>query len=159
MNLDDIHRKYLPGVIERLRANDPSAMWIAAAALELIIKDQGMTDWKKIEDIALTDVETLKQKGISYGDSWKKRGGVGAYMVGFARKVDRIENIVKQHGYDIFKAGEVNTGDIMDDIRDLRAYLLLIEEEVSRRWNTENTSFPLPPDPADPLPHGYVNQD
>lgn len=88
-----------------------------------------MTDFKELEKLALNDVATLKEKGRTYGDSWKKRGGVGAFMMA-ARKWDRIENICGGACYDIFVVGGENRGGILDDIADLRAYLLLIEEYV-----------------------------
>ncbi len=69
----------------------------------------------------------LEGRQATYGDSWKRRGGVGAFMM-LARKWDRIENMT---GDDIKlrKAVETNTGDIIDDIDDLRRYLLLVEDE------------------------------
>lgn len=86
-------------------------------------------NYQTIANLAQRDVQTLKDKGKTYGSSWKKRGGVGAFMM-LARKWDRIENIVSSAGYDIFKAGVANSGDVLDDIADLRAYLLLVESEV-----------------------------
>ena len=46
-----------------------------------------------------------------------------------ARKWDRIENQVTKSGYDIFRtiANDPSDTGILDDIRDLRAYLLLVE--------------------------------
>lgn len=96
-------------------------------------------NYQTIATLAQRDVETLKDKGKTYGSSWKKRGGVGAFMM-LARKWDRIENIVSSTGYDIFKAGNANTGDVLDDIADLRAYLLLVESEVIN----SRTSKPAP---------------
>lgn len=87
-------------------------------------------NYSLILELANNDVVVLEEKGKSYGDSWKKRGGVGAFMMA-ARKWDRIENIVEAHGYDIFTAGHANTGDILDDIADLRRYFLLIEAHVT----------------------------
>lgn len=89
-----------------------------------------------IERLAKQDVEALEKADESYGDSWKKRGGIGAYMVSI-RKIDRIENQVEKFNYDIFKAGikeiEGNIQDgILDDIRDYRRYLFLIEAEIIR---------------------------
>lgn len=85
---------------------------------------------RAIEAAARADVDGLAKAHISYGDSWKKRGGVGAFMM-LARKWDRLENAVKKHGYDIFTAieGDTRAEGIMDDIRDLRRYLLLVEAE------------------------------
>lgn len=87
-------------------------------------------DYALIQELANKDVETLRKKGETYGSSWSKRGGVGAFMM-LARKWDRIENIVeKNHNYNIFTAGYINDGDILDDIGDLRRYLLLVEAKV-----------------------------
>lgn len=86
-------------------------------------------NYKLIEDLAKKDAAVLTEKGKSYGDSWKRRGGVGAMMM-LARKWDRIENIAKEHHWDIFEAAGINAGDILDDIQDLRCYLLLVEAHV-----------------------------
>jgi hypothetical protein len=96
-----------------------------------------MTDLKYldyIEDVAARDVKTLLTKEASYKGSWMKRGGVGAFMM-LARKWDRIENQVREAFYsappwDIFAhAAERSQGaeGLIDDIRDLRCYLLLVE--------------------------------
>jgi hypothetical protein len=81
--------------------------------------------------IALADVEALAKAELSYGDSWKKRGGVGAYMM-LARKWDRIETQALKNGWDIFAAvaQDQRPEGILDDIRDLRRYLILVEEHV-----------------------------
>ena len=84
--------------------------------------------------IASADVTILEDKGKSYGSSWRKRGGVGAFMM-LARKWDRIENQMEAAGYDIFgpvkKEMSASTTDgLLDDIRDLRRYLLLVEGHV-----------------------------
>lgn len=83
-----------------------------------------------IQMLANRDVATLKKKGESYGASWRKRGGVGAFMM-LARKWDRIENLTEANGYDIFEvAADLEEGGILDDIQDLRCYLLLVESYV-----------------------------
>jgi len=51
-----------------------------------------------------------------------------------ARKWDRIENLAQKYSYDIFRTIEEHpeeTG-VIDDIRDLRRYLLLVEAEMVR---------------------------
>lgn len=98
-----------------------------------------MENYERIREIALSDVTILEEKGQTYGDSWKKRGGIGAFMQ-LARKWDRIENICTSMNYDVFAAGRVNMGDILDDIGDLRRYLLLVQAEVYAR----NTVAPAP---------------
>ena len=80
-------------------------------------------------------MDELRRKNApeEYGDSWCKRGGVGAFMMA-ARKWDRIENTVKQVNWEIFEAvgRDRRPEGILDDIGDLRRYLLLIEEYVTR---------------------------
>tara|TARA_R110000796_G_scaffold252638_1_gene389678 strand:- start:5943 stop:6281 length:339 start_codon:yes stop_codon:yes gene_type:complete len=85
----------------------------------------------KMKMISNLDINGLKKAEKSYGDSWKKRGGVGAFMM-LARKWDRIENQVVKEGYDIFEtiSKDPSTSGILDDIQDLRRYLLLVEEHV-----------------------------
>jgi len=88
---------------------------------------------KDIEEIAYYDAEALEQAQKSYGNSWKKRGGVGAFMM-LARKWDRLENQVKKFNYDIFEAiyDDPSPEGIVDDIGDLRRYLFLVEAEIRR---------------------------
>ena len=90
-----------------------------------------------LPEVCDQDQVALNEAQESYGDSWKKRGGVGAFMM-FARKWDRLENQTKREGYDIFSAVENDGGTrtvdgIIDDIRDLRRYLLLVEAELLDR--------------------------
>ena len=84
-----------------------------------------------VEKVAKQDVEGLHKSEQSYGDSWKQRGGVGAFMM-LARKWDRLEKQVNEFGYDIFDAIDDDTRDegILDDIRDLRRYLFLVEAHM-----------------------------
>ena len=90
----------------------------------------------EIDEIAAGDAGELRIAQESYGDSWKKRGGVGAFMM-LARKWDRIERAVSAPGveYDIFECIEEDGRPvgIIDDIRDLRGYLMLVEAEVIAR--------------------------
>ena len=83
-------------------------------------------DFDKIQKLTEDDIDALKKAETSYGDSWRRRGGVGAFMM-LARKWDRIENQTNKQGYDMFAAIFADTSDagILDDIRDLRRYLLL----------------------------------
>tara|TARA_R110000765_G_scaffold214195_1_gene319279 strand:+ start:995 stop:1288 length:294 start_codon:yes stop_codon:yes gene_type:complete len=86
------------------------------------------SDFDKIHDLGVGDAVALRKAQESYGDSWRMRGGVGAFMM-LARKWDRIENQAKDNDYDVFKTIEIDpsTNGILDDIRDLRRYLLLVE--------------------------------
>lgn len=85
----------------------------------------------KLVAITDEDVRVLVEKDKDYGSSWKKRGGSGAFFM-LARKWDRLENQVQQHNFDIFAAINKDRREegILDDIRDLRRYLELVESEV-----------------------------
>ena len=95
-----------------------------------------ISNWEAMKDIAQNDLEALKRAEVSYGDSWKRRGGVGAFMM-LARKWDRIENQVNDYTYDIFLAldEDKRPEGLIDDIRDLRRYLLLVEAEMALQKN------------------------
>jgi hypothetical protein len=84
-----------------------------------------------LKGIAEEDVKGLTEADARYGDSWLKRGGVGAYFVTI-RKVDRLEVEAGNCGFDIFKTVEKYNGKdgTLDTIRDLRRYLMLIEAEI-----------------------------
>lgn len=115
------------------------------------------TNFNHLENLASSDVKVLKSKGMSYGDSWRARGGVGAFMM-LARKWDRIENQAKLASYDIFsacyKTAEEPEG-LLDDIADLRRYLLLVEEHVRAHYGHSDSVTD-----AEGGPDGrYVNQD
>lgn len=84
---------------------------------------------QKVKIIAECDQEILVQKERAYGASWRKYGGVSAFM-NTARKFDRMVEQCKVNGYDIFKTDEKDRNGIegvMESIRDLRRYLFLIE--------------------------------
>ena len=97
-------------------------------------------DFDRINDLTKQDIEALKKAEISYGDSWRKRGGIGAFMM-LARKWDRIENQTNKQGYDMFAAIFADTSDtgLLDDIRDLRRYLLLVESFTGQVLEEANT--------------------
>jgi len=86
--------------------------------------------------IASNDCEALLEKDRSYGSSWCRRGGVGAFM-NLARKWDRIEEAARQCGWDLFEAYDRDRRPegILDDIRDLRRYALLFEDYIrNEEW-------------------------
>lgn len=105
---------------------------------------------KFLDEIAREDVRHVEVAERNYGSSWKKRGGVGAYMM-LTRKSDRIENALRPSDdddaranlkteatvapWDIFGAiaADARPEGIIDDIRDLRRYLLLVESEMRAR--------------------------
>lgn len=100
---------------------------------------------KFLKQVQEADLEEVISKDISYGASWKKRGGVGAFMM-LARKWDRLEELLSgkyghDYKYDIFAATIHNMsgadGTVLAEIRDLRRYLLLVEAEVL--WQSENS--------------------
>lgn len=93
--------------------------------------------------ILMEDFLMLVHKNAVYGDSWKSRGGTGAYMT-LARPIDRLEQMAKANSYDVFEAGKMyngretgdNDSDILDTLSDIRNYLLLVAGEItSRRSN------------------------
>lgn len=86
---------------------------------------------QQLAAIAKTDVDQLLRKEAEYGGSWKKRGGIGAMMMA-SRKWDRLEQAVQKHGWDIFAAAaaDMRKEGLLDDIGDLRCYLMLIENEI-----------------------------
>ena len=109
---------------------------------EVMVKNNDITpdDYSPIVNnilgLANQDVEGLHESEQSYGDSWKQRGGVGAFMM-LARKWDRLEKQVTEYNYDVFQAAaeDMREEGILDDISDLRRYLFLVEAEVRMRQN------------------------
>ena len=89
------------------------------------------TKWEEMKDIAQSDLLQRIEAEKSYGASWKQRGGTGAFMM-LARKFDRIEKQSKSGNWDIFEAATVYNGEegMLDDIGDLRRYLLLVEHYI-----------------------------
>ena len=95
----------------------------------------------RLREQAQLDVVGLIASHLKYGDSWRKKGGLGAYFT-LARKIDRYERACEMAGFDVFQAVK-NTpasdgtlfgkDSLLDDITDLRRYLLLLEEFVTRR--------------------------
>ena len=86
---------------------------------------------RQTEIISAEDWTSLDRAEEDYGDSWRKRGGIGAFMM-LARNWDRIEKQVFDYTYDIFLALEEDRRPegLMDDIKDLRRYLLLVEAHM-----------------------------
>tara|TARA_R100000808_G_scaffold15950_1_gene36358 strand:- start:12529 stop:12951 length:423 start_codon:yes stop_codon:yes gene_type:complete len=102
--------------------------------------------FEKVKELGYYDAEALSHAQKSYGDSWKRRGGVGAFMM-LARKWDRIENQTKKYNYDIFEtilADPSNEG-IIDDIWDLRRYLFLVEAEIQGQLSGFPSNAPTTP--------------
>jgi hypothetical protein len=87
-----------------------------------------------LKSISEEDVAGLRKAQESYGNSWKKRGGRNAWFM-LCRKFDRMELQVGRHTEDIFAAAEADerSEGLIDDIRDLRRYLMLVEAEMRAR--------------------------
>lgn len=92
------------------------------------MRDSDMRYINELEGVASDAVALIMRKTQTYGDSWKRRGGAGAYFTA-ARPIDRLEGIVKQYGYDIFAAiadaPEGGDGTALDAITDVMNYMIL----------------------------------
>ena len=108
------------------------------------LKDKRSKIIKTVRHLGKEDVDALHEAEQSYGDSWRQRGGVGAFMM-LARKWDRLEKQTNDFGYDIFAAINDDTRDegILDDIRDLRRYLLLVESHILLSWEKQGLDMNL----------------
>ena len=80
-------------------------------------------------------------KNQVYRDSWKRRGHVGVFIGGVARKFDRIENIVEMatQGYNLDpdampKGDESLTETVMDLFVYVGLWLTLIREDYPDEW-------------------------
>lgn len=134
------------------------------------VDDPAMGHMAHLQRVATGDVEHLREKERTYRGSWKRRGGVGAFMM-LARKWDRLEgmlghpeqNTVPTWGqYDIFGAVEQQPsgedGTVLAEIRDLRRYLLLVEAELVARGvvaDRDRTTAGEPHVPGTPADGGH----
>ena len=112
---------------------------------EQALPDSGRRYLDQLAAIAAGDVAVIAEKEKSYGNAWKRAGGIGAFMM-FARKWDRIQQRVvtriepaegapgaaRDNVLDHIVADRRTEG-VMADIRDLRQYLLLVEAEMIAR--------------------------
>jgi len=90
--------------------------------------DQGL------REIATGILHTVARKNREYDESWRKRGGVGAFMM-LARKWDRIEAQAKAHQWDILRVLQEHPPGAdgpQDDLVDLIGYLWLVLEYHQR---------------------------
>ena len=101
--------------------------------------------WDTALALAMSDVTILEDKDREYGSSWKQRGGAGAFF-SFVRKWDRIEKQCKEKGYDVFECirQDQRPEGILDDIADLRRYLLLVETEMKIQCMDESMHIGIP---------------
>lgn len=107
---------------------------------------QDMRHLNYLNTVTANDVTQIMSKEASYQGSWKRRGGIGAFMM-LARKWDRIEPMVQDgFGYDLFEAlnqpGAGMDGTVLAEIRDLRRYLTLVEAEHLSRTGQPNPVKP-----------------
>lgn len=92
-----------------------------------------MTDMRYMDhlDVVAADaVGLIRQKTETYGDSWKRRGGPGAWFT-TVRPIDRLEGILTKWGGDIFGAIALHPsgedGSALACVRDIMNYCILIE--------------------------------
>jgi len=115
----------------------------------IVVEDSGRGYLDQLQAIADGDVANIEEKERAYGSSWKRRGGIGAFMM-FARKFDRIEQRVsteiaatsetpaaQKHNLFQHILADRRTEPLLDDIRDLRRYLVLVEAEMAARGALE----------------------
>jgi len=126
----------------------------------------------RINEIASKDCDTLRRKDKEYGGSWLKRGGVGAFMMAarkwdrleehvsagsvqpggppedFAgmtpeQMIEACKKVVAPK-FDIIQSALLDQREegVLDDIGDLRRYLLLIEAEIRERQGNGITITP-----------------
>lgn len=99
-------------------------------------ENTSMTYMDHLRAVALAGVALIVKKTKTYGPSWKKRGGAGAWFT-TVRPWDRLESIVGQHGGDVFAAVSADPsgkdGSALACLRDIRNYTILIEAEMVGR--------------------------
>ena len=101
-------------------------------------KGKDRSNFSKVCGIA----ELIKwTKNQVYRDSWKRRGHVGVFIGGVARKFDRIENIIGMatQGYNLDpsampKGDESLTETVMDLFVYVGLWLTLIREDYPDEW-------------------------
>lgn len=94
------------------------------AHVELDIAEaNGALPITNIESLIALDFNRLLDSRTNYGDSWCKRGGIGAFMM-LARKYDRLAQYIDTRGVAALLTDDRREG-VVDDIGDLRRYLLL----------------------------------
>jgi hypothetical protein len=95
-----------------------------------------MKHMRFLTKVTEADIACIIEKEKTYKGSWKRRGGIGAAMMTL-RKIDRLEELLNEYDYDIFRAIEAlpagPDGSTLAEVRDLRRYLILIEAEMLAR--------------------------
>lgn len=113
------------------------------------LADSGRGYLDQFKAVSRNDIDTIEEKEKSYGSSWKRSGGIGAFMM-LARKWDRImqrvvtridaaEGTPGASRDNVFEhlAADRRAEGVIDDIRGLRQYLLLVEAEMAARGEVE----------------------
>lgn len=94
-----------------------------------------------VRAVALAGVAVIVEKTRTYGPSWKRRGGPGAWFT-TVRPWDRLETIVERHGGDVLAAVAADPsgadGSALGCLRDIRNYTILIEAEMVARGVVES---------------------
>lgn len=139
----DLHGR--PAALLRLAGQDTSTLMRLARLVDgktLVAEAANgkYLDW--LGPVSSNDVSCLIDAERSYGDSWKRRGGVDSFAM-LGRKWERIEtalacqrtSISESAPFDIFEhiAASPEAGGLIDDVRDLRRYLMIIEAEARKR--------------------------
>jgi hypothetical protein len=121
------------GFVPRIGNDDPHDAVEGDALVGAVLDSEGdaLPYLKRVLPLAESDAAHILETDPIYGGSWQKRGGVGAMMM-LARKWDRLEERVRKMGWDIFRAIQLDTRreGAIDDVRDLRRYLLLVEAKA-----------------------------
>lgn len=92
---------------------------------------------EEIKRVTDNIASVLAEKEQSYGGSWQKRGGIGAFMM-LARKWDRVEKQCQQFNFNVFAALEdpQYAESVDDDLRDLIGYCVLVLARHARNTAT-----------------------
>ena len=89
--------------------------------------------WERINVLMTEDLDVLMDKDREYQGAWKADGGKGAWHQALTRKWSRMETQVRRHDGDLFEAilRDGRPEGILDDLRDLRRYLYLVDSEMA----------------------------
>ena len=111
------------------KAEAREAIMQLSVALLLLEKEAGGLS---LVDVTDRDVAVITTKDADYGGSWKRRGGIGAFMM-LARKWDRLAQSAERNAevalVDLYRRDTRPEG-LKDDCADLRRYLILVECEL-----------------------------
>jgi len=88
------------------------------------------TDFDSIRKMLNDGVDLLEKKNKSYGSSWERRGGVGAFFTVW-RKIDRLDAQLEQAEFNIFDVSvAAEDGESIDEtLKDAMLYFALVLEK------------------------------